>query len=1255
MSFLTTKRTLLALLLVPAVLLLAGLAVIALVDDATLVSWVVRGIESASGTQITYRQPASLTRGFAPELQFEALQIVDSRQSFQVASDSLDIQVSLPALLSGRLDVLRLVLGNTRVQVLRAPGGGGGVSVDPKLFWFKPVLHEVRLAGLSVSAQDRDWKIAAGTISELSLQLASDDATPELSADVRVLADVLHIDATLPAFFHVGRNQPLPFVVNVKGALADVEIKGQADFAPAGAGIDARLQLHTGDLSKWPTGVDGLRVPGELTLAAVVSGPFEQLAVSDIKGEWNGPDHSTAQLDGRIGKLLELGGIRMNLDAAIHKPDWLTGQLPDSLAPIARAGVKATLTGTRERLAVDDFQLDAETAEQLKIGVGGRFELGQQADGGFAAEQIAATLDFAAPTTRAARGLLFDSVPEFGAITGRADIRSVTGPPAFDNVAVATQDGSGTSVKINGTIRQFPLSPDEPNRGYALNVAIAADKAGAALGAVGLDLPLSGPLDLGFRIAGDTPALQLNDIRLVAGTNRALVIKVGGSLGFGDWAQADPLKDIALEIDGYSRTTAALGKITDGGALPELGALEAHGRVRTVSGKHRLDGFSLRTVKSAAVQVAVTGSASNLDVLPKPALTGIQLELVGKGGDTAALNRLFSLRREWIPPAGAFELRSRITGSDQAITIGETHLVAGNKAVLQVSLSGQVGRLDARGGWALHGTDLKLEAAADSSQALAKAEGYRLPPLGPLSASATIKDRNAKLALDDLRLRIGSAGRVPAMSAFGRIDDLYAFRNVDIDAMLNIDGHNLAAFADRQAVQDLAPLTGSMRIADRNGAVGIQSLRLSSDDPALHVDINGSFVDFQKPRTLRLNAEGRARDLALIGALFDQEWPAYGPVDINGDLGQDGNLTKLALTLKAGPKALEANLHGNFDTDPPRFGGKVTLHELALPDFFQKVADQRAEREKAAEKVTQALFSREPIDLGWLKTFELNLGVHVASFDPASSPARSADVTVTVHSGLLKAGPAVVTYPKGQLKLALSVDARDKPQFTFRAYGKDIDPWRDMPRWAQANEAGFGAAMDVDIHLDASGRSVYQLVSSLDGGLFVTSTHGKISRSLVDLLFVDIAGWAASKISDSKYLDITCGVADFTVKNGVASTRGFFLDTKNITITGDGDIDFGKEQINYVFIPKKKSRVILKAEPVKVKGPLLNPSVTAIPVKSAALTFGTLLFAPYVFVGLTASDYIREKFGAEGTDTPCLNYERTRELSDNAADLPSKQ
>jgi len=570
-------------------------------------------------------------------------------------------------------------------------------------------------------------------------------------------------------------------------------------------------------------------------------------------------------------------------------------------------------------------------------------------------------------------------------------------------------------------------------------------------------------------------------------------------------------------------------------------------------------------------------------------------------------------------------------------------------------LHGRGGRLDARGGWTLHGTDLRLEAAADSSQALAKAEGYRLPPLGPLSASATIKDKNAKLALEDLHLRIASAGRIPAMTAFGRIGDLYAFRNVDIDAMLNIDGHNLAAFADRQTIEDLAPLTGSMRIADSNGVVGIQSLRLSSEDPTLRVDVNGSFVDFRKPRTLRLNADVKARDLALVGALFDQDWPAYGPLDIKGQVGLEGNLTRLTMTATAGPKGLDADLHANLEATPPRIAGKVTVHDLALPDFFASLASQRKDRKKTGQKVTQPLFSSEPLDFSRLRTFDLALGVDVASFDPASSPARSADITVTLKSGLLTVDPVVVTYPKGQLKLTFSVDARHTPQLAFTAHGKNIDPWRDMPRWAESNAAGFGADLNVDISLGATGTSASALASSLDGDLFVTSRHGKLSRSVVDLLFIDIAGWAASKLSDSKYIDITCGVVDFAVKNGVVSTRAFFLDTKNITITGDGEIDLGKEKINYVFIPKKKSRVILKAEPVKVKGSLLDPSVSAIPVRSAALTFGTLFFAPYVFVGLTASDYLREKFGAESDDTPCLNYERTRGQTDNVTDLPAKQ
>jgi len=107
------------------------------------------------------------------------------------------------------------------------------------------------------------------------------------------------------------------------------------------------------------------------------------------------------------------------------------------------------------------------------------------------------------------------------------------------------------------------------------------------------------------------------------------------------------------------------------------------------------------------------------------------------------------------------------------------------------------------------------------------------------------------------------------------------------------------------------------------------------------------------------------------------------------------------------------------------------------------------------------------------------------------------------------------------------------------------------------------------------------------------------------------------------------------------TTNAFFMDTDRITIAGEGTFDLGREQVDYTFIPRKKSRLILKAEPVHIKGPLNDPSVKALPVKSAALTFGTLIFAPYVFAGMAAADFAHDKLGkADGDSSICAKYEK---------------
>lgn len=1245
------KRVALIFLLFTAAVLLLCLAGLAAVDDASLVSWLCQRIETATGTQISYRQPPGLTRGLAPTLNLESVKIVDAERTFQAETDSFSLQISLPALLLGRFEVLHLSLGNTRVQLQDGARRAGGLTIDPARLWLKPVLHRVRLEGLSVSAKGETWRLPVGEVSELSLQLKSEGTTPELDADLLVEGDHLHVNAVFQGIYHATQ-QPLPFVIRLKSESIDGEIKGQAQWTGDKRRIAAQVQLHATDMSRWSGAVTDFSVPGELDVRARLSGPREQVAADNIEVQWRGPGQSVAQLNGRIDDLFELAGIQMQLSGSIDNANWLDGHLPPSLAPLARADLAARVSGTRSQLAVDDLSLHAETGEQLGIELGGSLQLVQQAHGGYAPEQLQATLAFAAPTTRAARALLFENIPEFGAIKGSAVVRSLTGDPEFERIDIETHDTQGVQVGLRGGIRQFPLDPDKPNRGYALDVSMSAAQTATFARTLGLDAPLGGPLQLDFRIEGDTPALALTGIRLSAGSQRALSLKAEGQLQFGSWARPDPLDSLDLVIDASSRSTQVVSKMFGIAAGPEFGGLEGHARLHTVSGKHRVDDIALHTVKGAAVQVELTGSAADLVVLPRPALAGLQLQLVSRGADTAALNGALALAHKPIPSLGGFQLRSRISGSDELLLMDNTEVDAGSEALLKATARGRVGRLSARTGWWPEDTDLKLTAESKSSQALAKRLGYTVPALGPLSAGAAIRDRRAVPVLENLRLRLGPAGREPILAASGQVGNLRTGQQVSIDAKLNLDGHNLAAFADRQQLQDLAPLIGTLRIADSNGVLGMQALQLNSDHPALTIGISGAFRDFSKPQTLQLKSQVKARDLALVGALFDQEWPAYGPLEVDSDINREGgNRLRITSVVKAGEKGLDADLHGDFSVDPPRFAGKLIVQRMPSPDLFKQAAKTPEQKPKRAPKPTQPVFSREPIDLGWLTWFDLALTVDVVSFDPQESLAESANMTVALQSGVLKLNPVTIRYPKGEMALTLAVDARREPRVQFTLYGKNLNPWLETDGQDKSSQVmGFDADLDTDIRLAATGDSVHALAASLDGDLYITTRHGKVRRGLLDLLFLDIVGWSASHIKREAYADVTCGVIDFSAKQGILSTNAFFLDLKSISITGEGDIDLGKEQVQYVFLPKKKSRLILKAEPVKVSGPLANPSVSAIPVASAVRTFGTLLFAPYVFVGLEASGYLMGKLDSKADDLPCLNYERTHHMADTPKD-----
>jgi hypothetical protein len=1244
------KRTLVAVLAVICAALVIAAGAFLVVDDATLISLLVKRLESVSESRISYGDDAAVTRTLKPELSLNKLVIDDVDERYRFETGSLKLKVSLPGLLIGRLDIPHLLLGDTRIYVKESAEGAGTESpgekplmLDFSALRFRPVLHDLQIAELAVFLEGEQLRLPSGQIKEVSVRLQPGKAIPELSAQVDVEGEKLYITATLPNAHQAFENRQLPFSVSVKGIIADSSAVGQLDFSQPDTVIQAEIRAHAADLRKIPTGVEALRVPGELTLKARLDGPLSQLAVEDLAANWVGPGGSSLSLKGNIKDITGLQGADLTLAGQLEQADWLAPVLPESLGTLNTAELAARMSSEQSLLNVREFTLKAKTADELDLSLSGQFDIANLLSAPDA-QNMNLKLAFSAPTTRAARALIFDDVPEFGAITAGADVRSTTGAPLLENISIQTKDKAGIQVALTGGIAHFPLS-SEPNKGYALDVTMTATNTAVMAERAGLELPLDGPLDLRYRIEGDTQALRLNQIKLAAGRADGAALKADGGIAFREWGREDPIDTIDLLVDLHGQNTAFVSALVDQD-LPPM-AYRAQARIHTVAGKHRIDDYRFTTSESEPLEISSTGHAESVTFFPEFGIQGINVKHSSRTNDLASLNKLFKLDRK-IPAIGPLELQATYTGTDKKLLISDIDANVGQSDILLLEVKGRLGYISAGKKWQLEDTDLDIKARSTSSQALANAFGQRIPELGPVSGHASLNDKDKTLGIDAIRILVGSADK-PVLESTGSFGELYTARNVHIETLLNMQGQQLSEFSDIRKLPELGAVTGKMVISDSKGALGIDTLHVeSSREGVLVLNIDGRFDDFKKPATLELNCQATAEDINLFAALLDLDWPGHGLVELDVQIKRAEKGLVLDANWVSGKEKVVMLINGDFTTSPPAITGKITAQNFFLPDPAEQkreeIARERDKKKKVKHK--EPVFSREPLDLDWMHKANLDLDVNIESFDREHSEALSAKFKIKLNAGHLSVKPATLVYPKGQAVLDLQLDGgRDKPpHFSFRLSGEKLDPWRGLN--FSESEAGMGAELDargaelnVDIQLAAAGNDQHEMASTVSGDVYITMKHGKISQAKLDLLFVDLVGWV-SNMARQRYVDVNCGIADYEIRQGVVQTNAFFIDTKRITIAGDGAIDLGKEEIDYTFIPRKKSRLIGKAEPVTLKGPLNDPSIRAIPVKSAALTFGTLIFAPYVFAGMVASEYASERLGDGDSGTAvCLEYE----------------
>ena len=1234
------KRILAAALILLGAALLVIISLYLLVDDATLFAHMVKQLESSSDLLVLHQGEVSITRSLSPTLSVDDLVIGDTGEEYRVTAGSLEVQISLPRLFLGQLDIPHFIVGPTRVEIKEdesttKPPAKPESKPGPKRssLPLTPVLHDLRISRVEIIHKGGSFLFPDIRAGELTIKLKPDNSL-ELGGQVTLARQNIHVNVVLKDEDQYSGGKPLNFSVGVQSTLLDLSLEGQVDFARPDPVVEATVRGWTPDGEKMVTFIQGVEIPGKLTIEGQLRGTFAQLPMEGIKATYQGPEQSGVELQGSMANLLKLEGVQFNLNGKLEDPAWLTPLLPESLGAIKGVRVSARISGGYPNFTVQDLDFRGITKEGLDLSLSGNFDLANSLE----PANIEAKLVFSAPSTRAARFLIFETIPEFGAITGRCDIYSTVGDPSLTNIVIQTKDKNSIEANLNGGIAKFPLA-DRPNQGYNLDVSIQGTEGAVLAKRVGLELPEFGPLDLNFKIEGSTQALQLNQIKLASGKEDGIRLGAQGHLWFGDWDQADPFKTIDLKLKAHSQNTHTLSTFIRQ-ELPELGPLKGEARLHTVSGKHRLDQLHIQTIKGAPLTAAVFGSAEHITLLPELRIREIKLDATANTDDTAKLNTVFGLKDE-IPPVGPLKVQANIAGDDQNLVIDEVSMKAGQEDLLLVNLSGRLGKLSAANRWQPQNTSLSIQAGSSSSRALAGNLGYRIPELGPLAAQVNILDKNKKVCIDSAQLRLGEKDN-PVVKATGYINDLIAMKGVKGEAQLHLDGSRFAAFADFDKLPELGPLTGQVKISDSDGTLGIDALQIESAQPELlSLKVAGSFDSFKDPSTWLLNTSLAARDLQLLGAILDRRWPNIGPVQLESQVQKSGKGKEFNSTLTVGETEVESKIDALFDTTPMRISGTIKAKKMLVYELFEKERDGKEKKRSKKEPV----FSREPIDFGWLKKVDVDVAISVESFAREKFLADSAQFQVKVKSGVLSISPAHFVYAKGKLDLDLELDVREYPRLIFKAFGKNIDPRRALD--IQDYKGQLEAEADIDVSISTDGISPHELAANSQGNIYITLQNGKLPAPLIDLIFWDVAGWAWKKTTDVRYYDFGCGVADYTIEEGVISTKALILDAEHITVTGGGTIDLGQEKVDYFFLPKKKTLFIKKADPVNIEGSLNDPKVKTIPWKSAAITAGKvggIIFAPFIFIPLTAADYLAGQVKIENGKSACLEYQKTRKM-----------
>ena len=480
------------------------------------------------------------------------------------------------------------------------------------------------------------------------------------------------------------------------------------------------------------------------------------------------------------------------------------------------------------------------------------------------------------------------------------------------------------------------------------------------------------------------------------------------------------------------------------------------------------------------------------------------------------------------------------------------------------------------------------------------------PRIGANLGRVTLSERDSGAefaAIDSARFSVALLPLLQRQIVIDRID----VRGMRAAVVRNADGSMntgdlTGAAAPNSADQPKADRTGAIRLAI--DSVRLDNARLSFDDRKTgrtlelsHLNIDSGAIAAEMPSRMALSANLRMNKPALqtVITLTSKFVPdaamrrvAFSDLDANLDMSLKNAKVKVKGTLDMDLERDEfaAELKGRFDDSAfdVKTGLRAGAYHLTL--HVDKVDLGRYQDRLVPDALPNDPTPPAPgdaFDFSPLANLRASGGIHVGELKVGTMHASNVRAALRSVPGKLVLEPVVGKLYEGNGSGALTLDfarSASMPRITFVQTLSEVQVGpllRDMMGKTPIDGRG-----NILIDVNTEGSSTAQMRQALAGTAVLRLRDATLSG--LDLKTLVLGGKAATGMTDGAARTGFAQLnASFTIANGIAHNADLSARAPLLNVAGAGDIDLGREQIDYTLACTVAATGL--SLPVKVSGP----------------------------------------------------------------------